>query len=102
MQDYYPHNTSPTALGQNEKSAAKMTLTLETEAEETDIMALTHRYLKDPSDDLKQHFTLLLDQKLESFSKQMSSLTNMIKDVSLTVNAAYDLNKSLEQHIKEL
>lgn len=102
MQDYFPQNSSPTTTSMSEKQTAKMMPTLETEVGETDSAAVTHKYLFDLRNDLKQHFTSLLDQKLEPFSKRLSSLTTMVKDVSSTADAAYDLSKFQEQHIKNL
>lgn len=102
MQDYFPHNSSPTLAGLTERQMAKIMVMLETEEEETYKMALTHKDLLALSEALKQHFTSLLDRKLDSFLKKLSSFMTTIKDVSSTADAAYDLSESQEHRIKEL
>lgn len=100
LQDYFPHNSTLNSVGQIERQTAKMAPILETEEDKS--MAVTHRDLLVLSEDLKQHFTSLFDQKLKSVSKQMFSLAITIKYISSTSAAAYVLSKSQEHHIREL
>lgn len=93
MQDYFPHNSSPSSLSEGERQTTKMVPAH---------VALTRKDLFDLRDDLKLHFTFMLDQKLEPVSQPLPALTTIIKDVSTTVDTAYDLAKSQEHIVKKL
>lgn len=80
----------------------KMAETPETEVGEIDKRALTRGNLLALRDDLKHHFTTLLEEKLDSLSNRLTDMTNTIKDISHTAGEAFDLSKTNETSIREL
>lgn len=94
MQDYFAQSPSSTLSGPADRPLEKMATTPETEVGDDDNGALTRKDLLALSADLKQHFTLLLDSRLECFSNRLSELTTTVNEVSHTAGEAFDLCKS--------
>lgn len=100
MPDYFPSNSLPTISGLEEGSMPKMVPGVDPKASET--AAMIRQELVALREDLKSHFTSLIDEKLEPIWQHLSSLTTTIQEVSSTARAAYDMGKSQEFRIKEM
>lgn len=52
--------------------------------------------------DLKQHFIMLIKQKLDPIAQQLTALSTIIKDVATTADSALELAMTNKNKVKEL
>lgn len=72
------------------------------EVGDTENGALTHNDLFMLSEDLKQHFTAMLDFKLGDYTKRLTEIMAAIKEVSQMARETFDLCKKHNQSITDL
>lgn len=63
---------------------------------------VTRSDLAEIGEDLKQHFSSLIEQKLDPIARQLTDLSTTLKEVTSTADLVYDLSKATESWVKEL
>lgn len=57
--------------------------------------------LAEIGENLKQHFSSLIEQKLDPIARQLTDLTTIMKEITTTTDLAYDLSKAIENQVNE-